>query len=68
MFCITLFSAFPEASAVVSAVFMVLTWHSMYPFDMGYSGEEVMCFMHSLAMNLASVPDEKGGPLSDERL
>ena len=26
---------FPEASAVVSAVFIVLTWHSMYPFDFG---------------------------------
>ena len=28
-------NVFPEASAVVSAVLIVLTWHSMYPSDFG---------------------------------
>ena len=28
-------NVFPEASAVVSAVLIVLTWHSMYPFHFG---------------------------------
>ena len=35
MFHGTLSSVFPDVSAVVSAVFMVFTWQSMYPFDLG---------------------------------
>ena len=31
----SLSSVFPDTVAVVSAVFMVFTWHLMYPFDLG---------------------------------
>ena len=35
MFRSTMSNVFPDASAAVSAVLMVFTWHSIYPFDFG---------------------------------
>ena len=68
MFCSTLSSVLPGALAVLSAIFMVFTWHLVYPFNLGQCGEEVMWSMCSLKRKLANVSDAKGGPLSVDRL
>ena len=47
---------------------MVFTWHSMNPFDIGYRGYEMMWSMCCEDKSLASVSDEKRGPLSVENL
>ena len=47
---------------------MVFTWHSMNPFGFGYKGDEMICSMCCEHKNIASVSNEKWGPLPVESL
>ena len=52
---------------VVKTVFMVLIYHSMKPFDLGYKGDEVMWSMAWDDKNCEKGSEEKGGPLSEKK-
>ena len=53
-----------DSGAVLSAVLMVHTWHSVNPLDLGKWGDEVMWFMHWCWRNCASSSEVNRGPLS----
>ena len=59
---------FPEAVAVASHVFMVLTCLSVNPLDFGYRGDVVMWSSLWFNINLANVCEANGGPLSVVKL
>ena len=50
--------------AVLRAVLIVLTCHSIKPLDLGKCGDEVWCVMQWCVRNSASSSEANGGPLS----
>ena len=55
-------SDIPVVLAVTSAVFILLTCHSMKPLNFGHKGNDVICWICWTAMNLAELSEVNDGP------